>query len=76
MIKIGTIAYAIHKQLIENKSNIITIRVCKVKTHQNKNGKMIPVLKEIGSKDKLEYDLHHVFYKEEEAYNFLSKLKS
>ena len=62
-IKIGTRMYAVHKKYADEKINGGRIIVCRVKTFQNKQGKIMPVLIEVGNaKREINLTTHYYYY--------------
>ena len=61
-IKIGSRIYAVNKKYVDEKINGGRIRVCRVKTFENKQGVIIPVLTEIGNpKQEISTSMHHTY---------------
>jgi hypothetical protein len=48
-LKIGTIIYAVHNKYVNRESGNGRIQVCRIKTYENKDGKIMPVLTLVGN---------------------------
>lgn len=61
-LKIGTIVYAVHTKWAKENIQGGKIQVCRVKTFENKAGKILPVLTVVGnSRSELNTANHELF---------------
>lgn len=67
--------YAVHKSYIDKKLNNGTIIPCKIKTYMNTDGKIVPVLREIGGKTEPKAHTHYVYDTLEKAVKAITTKK-
>lgn len=62
ILKIGTQIYGVHKTYVESKKKSGSrILVGKVKSYQNINGKVYPIVKEVGSRVLIDVIMHYLY---------------
>lgn len=62
-LNVGTRVYAIHKRYVDEKLSGGKVKVCKVKTFQEKKGEIVPVLTEVGNaKQELDTTNHYLYW--------------
>ena len=61
-LKIGAMVYAVHNKYVSKEANNGRIQVCRVKTFENKDGEIIPILTIVGnSKQELVGTTHAIY---------------
>lgn len=75
-LTIGTKVYALFKDYVNENRNNVKIRVCKVKTFQNKLGTIIPILTEIGKpSEEIDSQLYYLHTDVNKALKLLGSIK-
>ncbi len=64
---IGVQVYGVHKSYIDEKKNGGKIRVGKIKSYQNINGAILPIIKEVGTPVIICPVMHHIYDTLDEA---------
>ncbi len=74
-LKIGSQAFLVHKKYVDDKLGG-RIRICRLKTFQNVNGEIEPILTEVGN-SKLEIDTktHYLYLELSDAINAIRTKK-
>jgi hypothetical protein len=70
-LKIGDKVYLVYKKYYDENITGARMYVCKVKTFENKQGKILPVLVEIGTKRELDPRLYYMSKDPEVAIKYL-----
>jgi len=62
-LKIGCMVYAVHNKYVKKEARVgASIKVCRVKTFENKEGKIMPILTIVGnSKMEVSTNTHKVY---------------
>lgn len=69
-LKIGAMVYAVHNKYVSKTATNGRIQVCRIKTFENKDGKIIPILTLVGnSKQELDATVHTVYIMLTDAIN-------
>jgi len=69
-LKIGAMVYAVHNKYVSKKASHGRIQVCRVKTFENKDGEIVPVLTVVGnSKQELIAASHSIYISLPDAIN-------
>lgn len=59
---IGTQVFAVYKKYVDDNLPGATIKVCRVKSFQNKGGDILPVIREVGnSKQEMDVSSYHLY---------------
>ena len=75
-LAIGSKIYALSKESVDKGYNHTLLKVCKVKTYQNTDGQVIPVVTQVGyPKQELNLRLHYLYTDLQEALKVLSNIK-
>jgi hypothetical protein len=59
--KIGAQLFAVHKSYVDNKLNNGKIIVGKIKSYHNINGKVYPIIKEIGTSYVVDARMYYIY---------------
>lgn len=59
--KIGTTKYAVHQTYVNNKMKNGKIIVGKVRSYQNIDGEIYPIIKEVGTKVLIDVKMHYIY---------------
>lgn len=74
--KIGTQIYAVHKRYVDEKLNNSKIMVCKIRSYMNSDGKIVPIIREVGSKTDLNTSHYYIYNDLPKAINAITPKKS
>lgn len=65
---INSLMYAVHKRYADSKTMFGgTVRVCRIKTYKNIEGKICPILKVVGESLELDTTNHYIYNTLDEA---------
>ena len=73
--KIGTQIYAVNKSTIDQKLKFGRILVGKIKSYQTLDGKLLPIIQEVGTKKEIYINANYFFGELVDAVNALTNKK-
>ena len=74
-LKIGSQIYLVHKDYVNKNFNGSSIRICRIKSYQNVNGKVLPIVREVGSSNSIQAEYYITFQDLDKAIEAISNKK-